>query len=184
MTRRSLAALAVLVGALVVPELASAGRLAIGLDSRAQRSHVVAALESRGARVVENLAPIPAVVVDLPVGSSLAGIRGIRYVEPLRARRLALVPTDPFVSRQWYLTQSRFYESWLTYPAFEQVPVAVIDSGADLKHPELAGRVLDAKSFVGGSPSVDPLGHRHLRLRADRRGRGQRDRHRGARSLR
>ncbi|MBA2740379.1 MAG: S8 family serine peptidase [Actinobacteria bacterium] len=159
MRRRSLVALAVLVGALVVPELASAGRLAIGLDSRAQSSEVVAALEGRGARLVENLAPIPAIIVELPVGRSLAGIRGIRYVEPLRSRRLALVPNDPFVSRQWYLTRSRFYESWLTYPAFEQVPVAVIDSGADLKHPELVGRVLDAKSFVGGSPSVDPLGH-------------------------
>ncbi len=159
MTRRAILILALLVSALVVPELASAGRVAVGLDSRAKRAVVLEALESRGARVVEDLAPIPAVVVELPVGRSLAGIRGVRYVEPLRPRRLALVPSDPFVTRQWYLTQSRFYESWLTYPAFEAVPVAVIDSGADLKHPELQGRVLDAKSFVGGSPGQDPLGH-------------------------
>jgi subtilisin family serine protease len=134
--------------------------VAVGLDTRVSRASVLTALESRGARVVENLAPIPAVVVELPVGApSLSEIRGVRYVEPLHSRHLSLVPTDPFVARQWYLTQSRFYESWLTYPAFEPVPVAVIDSGADLKHPELVGRTLDAKSFVGGSPSVDTLGH-------------------------
>ena len=153
------ALLTALVLTLLFPGLAFAGRVAVGLDARAKRSVVIERLEQRGARVVGNLAPIPALVVELPAGSSLEGVRGVRYVEPLGSRRLALVPTDPFVSRQWYLTQTRFYESWLTYPAFEPVPVAVIDSGADLKHPELAGRVLDAKSFVGGSPSVDPLGH-------------------------
>ena len=162
MRRRALVVLALL-AALAVPldssGVAPAERVAVGLDSRVKRAVVIDRMERRGARVVNDLKPIPAVVVELPAGKSLEGVRGIRYVEPLRSRRLALVPTDPFVSRQWYLTQSRFYESWLTYPAFEPVPVAVIDSGADLKHPELQGRVLDAKSFVDGSPSVDPLGH-------------------------
>jgi subtilisin family serine protease len=89
------------------------------------------------------------------------GIRGIRYVEPVGSRRLSLTPTDPFVSRQWYLAASHFYESWLTFPAFERIPVAVIDSGIDAGHPEFASppRVLAAKSFVGGSANVDPLGH-------------------------
>ena len=154
-----LALLAALVVPLDSPGSAPSERVAVGLDSRVHRAVVIDRLERRGARVVNDLAPIPAVVVELPAGKSLEGVRGIRYVEQLRFRRPALVPTDPFVSRQWYLTQSRFYESWLTYPAFEPVPVAVIDSGADLKHPELANRVLDAKSFVGGSPSADPLGH-------------------------
>ena len=75
------------------------------------------------------------------------------------SRRLAFTPSDPLVSRQWYLTQSRFYEPWLTLPALERVPVAVIDSGVDATHPELAGKILDARSFVGGSAGVDTLGH-------------------------
>jgi subtilisin family serine protease len=157
--RRALVLLAVLATVLAVPDLAAAGRVAIGLDARADRNTVTRAIERRGGRVVESLAPIPALVAELPVGASLESVPGVRYVEALAARRLALVPTDPFVDRQWYLLQSRFYESWLTYPAFEQVPVAVIDSGADTRHPELVGRVLDKQSFVGGSPSVDELGH-------------------------
>ena len=60
-------------------------------------------------------------------------------------------PTDPLVSKQRCLTQSRFSESSLTLPAFERIPVAVIDSGLDTGHPELPGKVLGAKSFVGGS---------------------------------
>jgi subtilisin family serine protease len=80
-------------------------------------------------------------------------------VEQLGARRLAFTPTDPFVSRQWYLTQSRFYEPWLTLPALEQIPVAIIDSGVDGDHPELADKILDEKSFVGGRADVDTFGH-------------------------
>ncbi len=63
------------------------------------------------------------------------------------------------MSKQWYLGYSGFYESWVTLPSFEPIPVAVIDSGVDASHPDLASRVLDAKSFVGGSAKTDALGH-------------------------
>ena len=138
---------------------AAATRYAVGLDERADAKAVEAAIESHGGRVTDDLAPIRALVVTAPADTHLDRIRGVRYVEPLVSRRLTLTPTDPFVSRQWYLTQSHFYESWETYPAFESVPVAVIDSGVDASHPELAGKILDAKSFVGGSARVDALGH-------------------------
>ena len=145
--------------ALTVPTVAGATRFAVGIESRADAGRIAAAIANRGGRVTEDLGPIRALVVSAPAGSRLGRIRGVRYVERLESRRLALTPTDPFVTRQWYLAQSHFYESWLTYPAFESVPVAVIDSGVDASHPELAGRVLDARSFVGGSARVDTLGH-------------------------
>ena len=142
-----------------MPAAADAGRVAVGLQRGVDASKVAAAIERRTGSRPELLRPIPALVVDLPARASLAGIEGIRYVEPLRSRQLAFTPSDPLVSRQWYLTQSRFYEPWLTLPALEQVPVAVIDSGVDATHPELAGKILDSRSFVGGSASVDTLGH-------------------------
>jgi len=157
--RRALVLGAAVVAGLLLPGTSDAARFAVGLSRGADASAVAAAVERRVGSRPENLAPIPALLVDLPANVSLAGIRGIRYVEPLLTRHLALTPTDPLVSRQWYLTQSRFYEPWLTLPALDRVPVAVIDSGADSVHPELAGRILGAKSFVGGSARVDTLGH-------------------------
>jgi hypothetical protein len=144
---------------LAVPEVASAGRVAIGLERPADAARVADAVERRTGSRPESLAPIPALVADVPRGISLAGIRGVRYVESLPARQLSLTPTDPLATRQWYLTQSRFYEPWLTMPVLDPVRVAVIDSGVDSTHPELAGRIVAAKSFVGGSAKVDPLGH-------------------------
>jgi Subtilase family/Bacterial pre-peptidase C-terminal domain len=144
---------------LAVPEVASAGRVAIGLERVSDSARVAAAVERRTGSRPESLAPIPALVVELPRGVSLTGMRGVRYVESLPARHLSLTPTDPLVVRQWYLTQSRFYEPWLTMPVLDPITVAVIDSGVDAHHPELSGRILDTKSFVGGSAKVDPLGH-------------------------
>jgi subtilisin family serine protease len=149
-----------LVGAvLAAPGVADAARVAVGLKRGADAATVAVAVERRTGSRPERLGPIPALVTELPEGVSLTGIEGIRYVEPLVSRQLALTPTDPLVTRQWYLTQSRFYEPWLTLPVLERVPVAVIDSGVDATHPELAGKILGARSFVGGSPRVDALGH-------------------------
>ena len=144
---------------LAAPGVADAARVAVGLKRGADAAAVAAAVERRTGSRPERLGAIPALVTELPEGVSLGGIEGIRYVERLVSRRLAFTPTDPLVTRQWYLTQSRFYEPWLTLPSLERVPVAVIDSGVDATHPELAGKILGARSFVGGSPRVDALGH-------------------------
>jgi subtilisin family serine protease len=151
--------LTVSAAALASPAGVAHTRVAVGIASSADPAAVARAIEQRTAARIESLDPIPALVVELPEGVSLRGIRGIRYVEPLRERRPAFTPTDPLVSKQWYLAYSGFYASWPTLPAFEPIPVAVIDSGVDGSHPELVGKVLDAKSFVGGSPRVDSFGH-------------------------
>ena len=155
------AALLVLVASsmLAFPTAADAARVAVGISPRADASVVSSAVERRTGSRPESLSPIPALIVDLPAGVSLRGISGIRYVEPLVTRHLAFTPSDPLVSKQWYLSYSGFYASWPTLPSFEAIPVAVIDSGVDATHPDLAGKILDAKSFVGGSARVDSLGH-------------------------
>jgi subtilisin family serine protease len=159
MTRLMLAVVAAGALWLAIPAGADAARVAVGLQPGADKASIIDAIERRTGSRPASLAPIPALVVELPAGRSLTGIRGIRYIELLVRRRLAFTPTDPLVAKQWYLTQSRFYESWLTLPAFEPIPVAVIDSGVDTGHPELADKVLAAKSFVGGSARQDTLGH-------------------------
>jgi subtilisin family serine protease len=70
----------------------------------------------------------------------------------------AFIPTDPLAPRQWYLTRVRAFEAWKELPALDPVRVAVIDSGVDLGHPDLAGRIVAARSFVGGS-ARDTSGH-------------------------
>jgi serine protease len=71
----------------------------------------------------------------------------------------AFTPDDPLASRQWYLAANHTYDAWAAAPSFAPVRIAVIDSGVDAGHPELAASIVAAKSFVGGSPRVDSQGH-------------------------
>ena len=72
--------------------------------------------------------------------------------------RPGLEPTDPLAPTQWYLERTRALAAWTTLPPLAPVRVAVIDSGVDLGHPDLAGRIVAAKSFVGGG-AKDTRGH-------------------------
>jgi subtilisin family serine protease len=72
----------------------------------------------------------------------------------------AFAPADPFAPRQWYLADDRAFDAWATPPAsLVPVRVAIIDSGIDATLPDFAGRIAEARSFVGGSPLVDTEGH-------------------------
>ena len=80
------------------------------------------------------------------------------WVEPDRVRRAEFVPTDPLAPKQWYAGATRAYDMWQAPPPLAPVRVAVIDSGIDLSHPDLAPRIAAAKSFVGGT-AQDTRGH-------------------------
>jgi stage II sporulation protein D len=81
--------------------------------------------------------------------------------EPQRAARPSrsdFFVNDPLAGRQWHLAYVRAFDFWDELPPLDPVTVAVIDTGIDLGHPDLAQNVIAAKSFVGGSVD-DPLGH-------------------------
>jgi subtilase family protein len=77
----------------------------------------------------------------------------------LAAPAAAFSPADPLAPRQWYLAANHTYDTWSVPPAsFAPVRIGIIDSGIDLSHPELAKRVVAAKSFVGKT-AFDTQGH-------------------------
>jgi subtilisin family serine protease len=90
--------------------------------------------------------------------SVLVGIAIAALVLPAVAA--AFDNLEPLAAHQWYLTNDRAWTYWPTsQPQLFPISVAVIDSGLDGTHPEFTGRVVAAKSFVGGSPYRDDQGH-------------------------
>ena len=143
--------------ALVFAGHAGAARFAIGVDHSVPLGRVAAQLPGR---VSFRLAALHTLVVAAPHVRGVKHIPGVQWVEWLgsRRRRLAFTPTDPLASKQWYLQQDHAFDTWPDVPVLSPVPVAIIDSGIDATHPDLAGKILVARSFVGGS-SADQAGH-------------------------
>jgi hypothetical protein len=145
----------------VVPATADAARYAVGVERGADVHTLRDELERRTGAPVRSLAPVPVLLARAASERIFRGLRGIRYVERERVRRLGYSPNDPLLARQWYLAQNRAYDAWEVLPPLAAVRVAVIDSGIDAGHPELERRIAPngMRSFVGGSPKIDTQGH-------------------------
>ncbi|MGH3103129.1 MAG: S8 family peptidase, partial [Gaiellaceae bacterium] len=151
------AALAVLLGA----GRAEAARFAVGLEPGASADAIAARLaEITGGAVSRELEPMRALTVEAPSARAALALPGVAYVERIDARRrLAFTPTDPLAARQWYLEQTRAFDTWAELPPLAPVRVAIVDSGIDAGHPEFEGRIADGRSFVPGDWGVDQQGH-------------------------
>lgn len=161
------AVLVALAGALAAaaPAAAAPGRIAVGIEPGASATEVGAAVSAAVEAPVEvDLAAIGAVVasvedVDAAV-AAVGDLPGVEYVEVVGARRLSFAPGDPLVPQQWYLPAIRAFDAWPERPDLPPVLVGVVDSGIDGDHPEFAGRIEAARSFVSGSPArEDEIGH-------------------------
>jgi hypothetical protein len=155
-----LATLGALALALVAPSPADAVRYAVGLERGADSQAVAEQVRRATGGTVSRLAPF-ALSLNSPSARGVEALRGVAYVERLdRVRRLSFAPTDPLAKRQWYLDAINAFGFWPQFPAIRApVYVAVIDSGIDATHPELASRIEDARSFVDDFPRRDAQGH-------------------------
>jgi type VII secretion-associated serine protease mycosin len=92
-------------------------------------------------------------------GQRATGAVDVELDAPVRA---ADVPAgdDPLRSSQWDLATVRATDAWASSTG-AAVTVAVIDSGVDATHPDLAGQVLPGADFITGTEgeAIDPNGH-------------------------
>ncbi len=108
-------------------------------------------------------------VVDVPAPLSVADaaeqigrLPGVRAATPNRVKNWSMNPNDPLVYRQWWAisprSSLRAQQLWDRKDDASQIVVAVLDSGIDYTHPELAGRVLMGLNTLDGkSGSRDVL---------------------------
>ena len=106
-------------------------------------------------------------LLRLPPGQSVVGAvaalsrdPGVEYAVPDLEVREAAIPNDPLSSSQWALHAIGAPAAWDQTTGSANVTVAVLDSGADLSHPDLAANLVPGWNFVNNtSDPSDDLGH-------------------------
>ncbi len=131
-------------------------------------------LDRTGARRAGPGAPSLGVLTLRGPGRAIARLRRDPAVERVSrewVRELRRVPNDPALGSaedeynvvagtpiQWALARAGFPAAWdVTTGAGARV--AMLDTGVDASHPELAGKILTAESIDGSDPNVDRDGH-------------------------
>lgn len=173
MTRAAVTALLVaLLPALGAPGAGAAvdpGRWSVGADSPAAASALAQRLRvmGYGVRVIPRIGDLE---VDA-TGSAghpaqaLSGDGRVEWIEPVRTRTLAADPpeaVDPVTHRpfQWVFDAVGAAGALAAVGGGSRYPVGTVDSGVDLQHPGLAGRIVATKDLAGdGSSVTDVVGH-------------------------
>lgn len=86
----------------------------------------------------------------------LESLNEVSFAEPNRYRESYLVPNDPNFPTQWGLAKINCPAAWDRTTGAAGITVAVIDTGIDLDHPELAALLVPGTDMVDLGPNPTP----------------------------
>lgn len=123
-------------------------------------------LQGVGASELEELPQLQVKRIRVPeqardrVKAALAGNPAIEFVEENFIAQGAAVPNDPGYASQWHHPRIAAPQGWDLATGSSNVVIAILDSGIDPAHPDLAGKLLPGYNFVSGNTDThDVRGH-------------------------
>jgi thermitase len=157
---------ALFMGGAAMAQLAVPDRLLvqhrIGTDNgsvqRLFRTHGAAAQSYHDALRVSVLRVDPAKRDEIQKSLEDSGL--FDFVEPDYLAQVSTTPTDPLYSSQWHLPKIQADSAWSITTGSTGVTIAMIDSGVDTTHPDLASKIVGGWNFLTNSSTiVDTMGH-------------------------
>jgi len=145
----------------------SSSELIIGINDEQLNSHnklFRLVVESEG-KIVDEISmggKVVAFVIDMPsekLSSFIADVesgRLSRFIEPNTRVRVAFVPNDPYWSLQWGPVKIEAEAAWNATMGDPSILVAVIDSGVDYNHPDLADNYVEL-GYDWVAEDLDPM---------------------------
>jgi thermitase len=102
---------------------------------------------------------VPAQAAD-SVEQALAKRKEVKFVERNQQLSLETTPNDPLYPSQWHHVKIGSPQAWDVTPGGADVIIAIVDTGVDPTHPDLAAKLVPGFNFFDkNTNSADVVGH-------------------------
>ncbi|HEX2922593.1 MAG TPA: S8 family serine peptidase, partial [Chloroflexota bacterium] len=132
----------------------------------ARGEEIDSAVSNSGGSSHRNLDQIHARVIEVPadrqqhVLDALARNSSVERAKPAVRMSMAGIPDDPGYAQQWALPKIAWDQAYGSISISGTARIALLDTGVDASHPELATRMAPGYSGIdSGDPNSDPNGH-------------------------
>lgn len=121
--------------------------------------------KDNGGRVIEFIPELGVQVVEVPQGqaaekaASYSRNPHVEFAEPDYIAKAVFIPNDPYFQRQWGMTKIQGPQAWELSTGDRKVAVAILDTGIDQDHEDLAGQVVANVNFSNSRTVDDRFGH-------------------------
>lgn len=143
-----------------------AGELLVGLRPGVSRPKAEGLYKAHGAALMDEIHQIRTHLIRVPpqaleqVELALARRVEVEFVERNRLHTPGLVPDDPKYPSQWHLPTIMAPQAWGHLDGEPRITIAIIDSGLDGSHPDLAPNLVPGYNFYDNNPdTTDVTGH-------------------------
>ena len=122
--------------------------------------------QKAGGKFEEIIPGIGVQVVTVPHGQGAAKLtvyrmqKEVNYAEADAVAQILDEPDDPYFTQQWGMYQVEGPQAWDITQGSTSVRIAILDTGIDLEHPDLASKIVASVNFTT-SPTADANGASH-----------------------
>ncbi len=159
-------AIMVLVSAAALLAEQAPDRLLVQPVRSAKTDAINRVLQQHGAKLHKQIAALGVSVLKVDAKQFDKARKGLdasglfSFVEPDGVAHGSAVPNDPGFASQWHLPKISAPSAWDTTTGSASAVVAVVDSGVDPTHPDLAPKLVAGYNYLGSNTNTaDVLGH-------------------------
>jgi thermitase len=118
-----------------------------------------------GGQVKETIPGIGVQVVTVPKGQAMGKAKAyssnamVAYAEPDFVAEAMGSPDDSWFANQWGMVKIQAPEAWDVTTGSSGISIAILDTGVDLDHPDLANNLISNINFSDSATTDDVYGH-------------------------